>query len=435
MKLPAEGEGPVLNDVRWLRPVGLVLLVLGVAACVQAAWGRGSDFAPVYFTSVGLTEKLPIYDFSWQHAAFPARTPFGPPQGMFYPPGTGVMTLPLGLFTFPVARVMWFVAMCSTVVLGVRALVLLTWPERGALGWPLVVGGVLLSACLRWGMAPQQGAPLILGVLGLFTVALYQRQFTLALVLAAFAVAFKSTLALPFLGLLFLYRRYASAAIAVGCMVLANLLGFARLGGTSAWHAYQQNVAVLESLSDINTPDPWNLISVPRTDWTYLFYGLSRNLHASRLAALACVGLTGLWLLWQANKVRTPTLANVGAFMFAFACLTNLSVYHHHYDLSLLLVPMLLLGFGAPELRRPATPIWLMLPLVSMMALLPIALVERFFGSHFGVIGRGLVNISFSVVLTLTFVGALLLVRRTTTTLSRVVAPTRSGGESVDSVG
>lgn len=428
---PAENRGKTQG---WLTPVGIGLLLIGVIASFLASRRQGHDFACVYFTAVGLVEDLPIYDFGWQKVAFPSRLGIGVPQGMFYPPATGVGVLPLGLLPYPVAHFAWFVLLCAISILGIRALVRLARPERGEGLWPLVAGIVLLSAAVRWGMTPQQGAPLILGVLGLFALALYQGNFVVALLLAAFAVSFKTTLSLPFLGLLFLYRRYASAAFAAASMVLLNVLGFARLGGMSTWKAYQTNVAGLEALHDINTPDPWDLASVPRLDWIYLFHGIIRNVPLARLAALGCAGLVGLWLLWQAYKVRTPTLASTGAFMLAFACLTNLSVYHHHYDVSLVIAPLLLLGLGVVDLRKPPMTVWLTLPLLAIMALLPVALVQRMVVTHFGSIGRGLLNLSFPLTLTLTLIAALVTIQRLVASLPKHHVAARDVGMAAGAV-
>jgi hypothetical protein len=428
---PAKNIG---NGRAWLTPVGIGLLLIGVIASFLASRRQGHDFACVYFTAVGLVEDLPIYDFGWQKLAFPSRLGIGVPQGMFYPPATGVGVLPLGLLPYPAAHVAWFVLLCGVLVLGIRALVLLARPDQGARQWPLVAGLVLLSAAVRWGMTPQQGAPLILGVLGLFALALYEGSFVVALLLAAFAVSFKTTLSLPFLGLLFLYRRYASAAFAVASMVLLNVLGFARLGGMSTWKAYQTNVAGLEALHDINTPDPWDLASVPRLDWIYLFHGIIRNVPVARLAALACAGLVGLWLLWQAYKVRTPTLASTGAFMLAFACLTNLSVYHHHYDVSLVIAPLLVLGLGVVDWRKPPLTVWLTLPLLAIMALLPVAMLQRLVVAHFGAVGRGLLNLSFPLTVTLTLIAALVTIQRLVAALPSGHVSARGGSMPADAV-
>jgi hypothetical protein len=403
---------------RFVPWIGAAVLAIGIAASFIAARRQGGDFACMYFTAAGLVEKLPIYDFEWQKHAFPERLGIPAPQGMFYPPATGLALLPFGFLPFPIARTVWFVLMCTALVLGVRALVLQVRPGTGTREWLLIAGLVLLTAAVRWGMTPQQGAPLILGVLGLFAAAVHQGRWTWATLLAAFAVSFKTTLSLPFLGILVLYRRYASAAIAVGSLVLLNVAGFARLGGTAAFKAYQTNVAGLEAIDDINTPDPWSLSSVPRIDWIYLWDGLIRRVPESRLLALASAGLVGLWLLWQAYRTNRPTLVSLSAFMLGFTCLTNVSVYHHHYDLGLLVAPLLLVWLGPAELRQPWRARWLMLPLMVIMAVLPVALLQRWVAAALGPVGRGLLNLSFPVALTLTLVFALLLVKRLGTTRS-----------------
>jgi hypothetical protein len=265
-------------------------------------------------------------------------------------------------------------------------------------------------------MTALQGAPLMLGLLCLLVVALQTERLLLAAAIGIFATSFKATLALPFLGLLLLHRRYRATALAVGTLAGLSLLGFVRTGGMEAWHHFQANAALVEAFGDINTPDPWDGISIPRLDWKYLLYGLTRNLLLAKVGTLAAACAVGLWLVWQSRRARVPIdLTRTAAFLTPSVCLGCLAVYHHHYDVSLMIAPLLLTLLGPPALRRQPHALALMLPLTLLMVLLPVAKVQLFVIDHFGSSAIGFLNLSFPVAVTLALIGGLLVLYRCNT--------------------
>jgi hypothetical protein len=124
-------------------------------------------------------------------------------------------------------------------------------------------------------------------------------------VLAVVATAFKMTLALPFLGLLLLQRRFRTLALGVGVPVLLNALGFLRMGD-AAFANYQHDIASLDAIdANINTPDPWLPFALPRLDWVFLVYGFKKNLALARLLTL--VSSAGVALLLLREGLRTQS--------------------------------------------------------------------------------------------------------------------------------
>lgn len=355
-----------------------------------------------------MIEGAPIYDRDWQLRVYSTRYPFEAPQGMFYPPATALVLAPLGALPFRLAQFCWFALMIATIVLGARALLRLARPGAPNQVWLLTAALMLMSACVRWGMTPLQGAPLIMGLLCLFLPALHEGHKTLSACIATFVMSFKFTLALPFLALLLLYRRYGAIALALGVWLLLNVIGFARLGGMDVFHQYRANLALVELPGDINTPDPWELVSVPRSDWIYLFDGITRNLKLSRLLTSGLTVVVGLWLALAAlRSPARPTLRMTAVFTIATVCLGSLNVYHHVYDLSPIVPPLVLLAFRRREFALPAWIEALLIPVIAIAALYPIALGQKLARGIFGPHGSVLTNLSFPIAISLALLSAL----------------------------
>src|SRR5207247_3411839 len=115
-----------------------------------------------------------------------------------------------------------------------------------------------------------------------FVAALHRDRPRLAVAIATLVLFLKVTLALPFLGLLAVYRRFGVVFAAVGSWIIVNVLGFWRLGPQS-FAGYRKNIAVLEDVSQISSPDLWRPVALPRLDWVSLGYGLSKNMTLSRV--------------------------------------------------------------------------------------------------------------------------------------------------------
>jgi len=398
--------------MRGARALGVGVLLLGVLSSALASRRLGVDYASLHLMADGIANGTHIYDPAVQKELFATRYEIGAPPGMFYPPATGFAMLPFAFLPYRLGMLVWLALLVVAVVFGVRILLSLVAPKFASL-WPLVAGLALLSASVRWGMTALQGAPLLLGLLCVLISALHTNRPRLALAVAVFATAFKITLAVPFLGLLLLRRRYTAVAAAVGGWVALNVAGFARIGGLAAYRTYQANMRVVEALGNINTPDPFEFKSIPRVDWTYLFHGLGHNLLVARVLSLLLAGVTALWLLREGRRARDPgALSVTTVFVTPLVCLGSLAVYHHHYDLSLLLVPLLLTLFGAARVRRPLRALWAMAPLLFLILLAPVGKAQSIMLQRFGMTGLGWVRLMFPLAVSLTLMGSLTVLRR-----------------------
>lgn len=398
-------------------------LLLAAAALVLLAglisnWtvGRGGvDFPSLYVIGRGVAEGTNIYA-PGVTADFPQRYGVDQPQGMFYPPATGFSMLPFALLPYALGKLAWHLTIVLTLLFGIRAMVRVVQPRAGAHVWMFSVGVVLLSSALRWGMMLLQGAPLVLGLLCLFVAAVHgNHKPIVAATIAALAVAVKMTLAVPFIGILLLRRRFGAVFAAGATWLSLNVLGFARMGH-DALTDYRKNVAFLESFGNINAPDPWNPLSLPRLDWVSLFYGVTGNLPASRLANLALAGLVSLWLLREGLRDRAPnSLRSTALFLAPLVCLGSLVVYHHQYDAALFFAPALLgylmWGFGV----QPRWAALLAVPLIAMILLLPIGVAQNLALSLLGQRGVGLLRLTFPVAFSLALIGSLVILGKART--------------------
>jgi hypothetical protein len=382
------------------RSSSYLLLLLGVLVCASASSRNGGDFAPIHLTAAGLLRGSPIYNRAYQVAVFESDYPPGMlPTGMFYPPATGLAVLPFGLLPFRPAQIIWFGLTVASIVQGVRALLRSQRPEWGGHVWRFIAAAVLLCSGVRWGMTPLQGAPLMLGVLCLFCAAILGEQKRLAIALAMFALAFKFTLAVPFLAVLFLRRSFLGLAICLTLWVAANVLGMARLGGMAAFHDYRASLSLVESFHDINTPDPWEPISVPRIDLVYFVYGLVGKLPLAQIITKLVTLLVGAVLFLAALRAwKAPSARLVAPYVLASTCLGSLVVYHHHYDLVVVLAPLLLLALAPDRPKLSPGNAWLLAPLWLMLAALPIAQVHQVLTRMFGPQGGVVLNLSMPLV-------------------------------------
>ena len=403
----------------WLpNAIGIALLVGGVlVAWVRAQ--RGNDYAVIHAMAVGVATHTNVYLLNDPGAVGEGVV------GMVYPPATAFAVLPLAFMPFQVGRAVWFLIMNATLVLGVRSLLRFVVPRSAPHVWLISAGLLLFSAAVRWGMMLLQGAPFMLGLLCFFVPAFVAGRPRLTLALAILATAFKMTLALPFVGLLLLRRRIGAAAVVVAVWLALNALGFWCMGN-GAFATYRHNVAIFEALGvpgNINGPDPWLGVSLPRLDWVFLFYGVTGNLPLARLGNVACSALVALWLLREGLRVRAPlSLSTTTLFLTPLVCLGSLCVYHHQYDIALFFVPVLLTYFGSLELRKPTWALALGLPLALIVALLPIGAVQHVIEITLGSHWVGLLKLSFPVAITLALAGSLALLRQHLAELGRASA-------------
>ena len=395
---------------RLMLAASVIVLLLGIGASWAAGRG-GVDFPSLYVIGRGVLTGTNIYA-PGATADFPTVYGVDQPMGMFYPPATGFTMLPFAMLPYGVAKFLWFVVMDLVLVLGVRQLVRVAAPRAETRVWVFCAGVILLSSTLRWSMILLQGAPLVFGLLCLFIAAEHDERPRLATALAVLAVAVKMTLSLPFLGILLLRRRLLAVVAAGGTWVLLNVAGFARMG-SGALREYRQNVGQLEAFGNINAPDPWNPISLPRLDWTSLIYGLTANLKVAHLASLVLSALLALGLLWLGFRAANPkSLRTTALFLPPLVCLGSMCVYHHHYDACLFFAPALLAYFNLGDELRPKWALLLAAPLLLMILVLPIGVVQRLANDAFGVRGIGLLKLSFPIATNLMLAGSLALLLR-----------------------
>src|SRR6188472_3231968 len=112
---------PVTPGGRLVGLVGVVLIVVGLAKMWSVAQA-GVDFPSMYVMGTGIASGTNIYDPSVA-ATFPERFGVVRPLGMFYPPATGFALLPFALFPYTVGKTLWFLAICASLVFGVRAMI------------------------------------------------------------------------------------------------------------------------------------------------------------------------------------------------------------------------------------------------------------------------------------------------------------------------
>jgi hypothetical protein len=400
------------------RPLGRVAnlltylpLAVGVIACGLAASrkDKGGDFAPIHLTGVGVLDGSPIYDRAYQIQAFGTDYPPGLlPTGMFYPPSTGVAVLPFALLPFRIAQLCWWAVSVAVIAFGVSALLKTLRPEWGPQMWRLLAGAALFCSGVRWGLTPLQGAPLMFGLLCLFASALIKDNLRLAIGLAAFALAFKFTLAVPFLALLFLRRSYWGIGLCGALWLACNVLGMARVGGMVAWQDYRDSLHLVESFNDINTPDPWDPVSVPRIDLTYLVYGLTGWLHLAQAAAKGLAVLIGVALLLGAARAwKAPSVSQLAPYLLVATCLGSLIVYHHHYDMVVVLAPLLLFSLSRDTARVDGAQAWLLAPLWFMLLCLPIGQGHDLLIRWLGPSGCAVMNLSMPIAMLLGLVAGL----------------------------
>lgn len=384
----------------------VVVLIAGLL--INWKTGRGGvDFPSLYVTGRGLVDGTNIYGPGVTEV-FPERYGVDQPQGMFYPPATAFSMLPFAVLPYAVGKLAWHLTIVLTLIFGVRGLVRLALPRAGSHVWMFCAGAVFLSSALRWGMMLLQGAPLVLGMLCLFVVAVNGDRPRWAAALGVLAVAVKMTLSLPFLGILLLRRRFLAVFAAGATWVALNVLGFVRMGPT-AFADYRQNVGGLEAFGNINAPDPWNPLSLPRLDWTSLFFGMTGHLSLARVVSLGLSGLVALWLLREGLRVRDPlSLRSTALFLPPLVCLGSLCVYHHQYDAALFFAPAMLSAFVLGREQQPRWALYLALPLVAMILVLPIGFVQNLItNSPLGWRGVGLLKLSFPVAFSLALIGSL----------------------------
>lgn len=385
----------VITSLRWRWLLAIAIVSCGVGASWLASRRSSADFSYLYFLARSLRDGNNAYD----PAFWPTVAPFeeGPPPGIYYPPTAGLVAFPFGLLSsYRVSLGAWFATVVVAVVGGIRALGRSARPPVDPAVWLTATGVLLLSSTARWGMTGLNAVVVVFGLLCAFLVFIDRGQRSAALVIALIVALLKPSVLLPFLGLFVLYRYHVEWLAVLVATPLANVACFARLGGLPAFHAYRAQMSTLESLGNLNTPDPSATFSVPRADLKYFFYGLGSGLQVSSVLPLLIGALLGAWLLSVLLRApRGVSRAQAATVSMVLSSLSLIVSYHHHYDLLMVFAPFVLACF---DLRMRAV-LWqrraLILPLLAILVLLPISVLQRLLLSVLGTPAIWIVNMLF----------------------------------------
>jgi hypothetical protein len=336
-----------------MEPRILALAVPGIALIMIAAFNlyracHGADLAQLYLESKMLLADRPMYTPGEMRAAAltfvpEALTWYEDNPKLFYPPSSGILTLPLAAFSFPIARTIAFWLSLLVMLAGVWTLMRVFLPRWNVAARVWMLALLLFSITVRWGMEQLQAAPLVLGLLGFFLTALAQERPRTLFVCGAVVLCLKVSLCVPFLVLALWRRQFRVVGAILGVGLLLNGVGFVRVGGLSAVQGYRANLAQIEALP-VNHPDPRFPESTERTDWPYLFNGIAPDIPRSRTLSMLLTLAVAAYLLREAFRSRQYAHAPeaLAAMTAPVVCLSLLGSYHHAYDASLLFAPLLL---------------------------------------------------------------------------------------------
>jgi hypothetical protein len=365
---------------RWLRVcAGLLLILAGLYINRHAFDTWGHDFAPQYMSGWMLREGKNVYDFDVQHDGYMRHVGEVTTWAHFHPPAAAVVALPATLMPYPAARELWFVVATAVMLVGLwffMATYVKDWDYSVRI---LVLGLVMCAAATRWGFKVAQPGSIVLGAFALFLVALKREKAWPAFLIGALIASMKVTFGLPFFAVAMAQRRYVLTAVMIACVGALNVIGLYGMGGPSIIDDYQANFAQFERADELNYPDPRGFNSLARTDWVYLLNAFEPEFERNNkislglsVAAFAWLCLLILATTKQRMRDDTVTLALTGPL----AALSMLAVYHHHYDMGILLLP-LIAYVGRPEMRRRHL-VWIyVLPVAFYVGLFPYEKTSR----------------------------------------------------------
>jgi hypothetical protein len=365
---------------------GILLLLAGLAIHLHARTKGINDVNWTYTLSRLLIDGVDGYAPRTLQAEFDRYGTYPGLNYMPYPPSTGVVFLPFSFGSVHLASLCWFMVLAAVSLGSVWAAIKTFAPRLHPAVTALVMGVVFCAACTRWGFASLQTAPVANGLVALFVWALIARKDGLALLFGALGLCVKVTNGLPFVVIALIRRQYALACGIVAICLLVNAAGFARLGGAAALKDYKGHVALTEAKSNItNYPDPHETGALVRLDWQYLLNGLYPNvqLHKKTSILLTILGLALVGWLAARRRWQLTDRAALGAFLGPVVCISLLAVYHHHYEASVLVAPVIAYAFGPDELRRlpgARTFLWAIVPYITLYFIGVETMVARRFG-------------------------------------------------------
>lgn len=339
----------------WARlGAGLIMIVAGAIVSRAAFEEWGHDFAPQYVSAWMLREGKNPYDFAVQNDGYMRHVGSVTTWANFYPPSAAVAALPATLLPYPIARELWFVVTFTIMLVGLWRFMAVFLPKWDTSMRVLVLGLICSAATTRWAFKVAQPGPVVLGLFAVFLAELKQRRTALATACGALIVCAKVTFGIPFFLVSLALRRVGMLGAMLGVCVVLNVIGLFGMGGPAIIPDYRANLAQFERPDELNYPDPRGSNSLARTDWPYLLNAIDpSNFARSNLLGHALTLAVTAWLAAEAWRLRqrlneTNVLLALAA---AVAPLSMLAVYHHHYDMGILLLPVIFY-LGRPELRK-----------------------------------------------------------------------------------
>jgi hypothetical protein len=218
----------------------------------------------------------------------------------------------------------------------------------------LVIGLICSAATTRWAFKVAQPGPVVLGLFAVFLAELKERRPAIATLCGALIVCAKVTFGIPFFLVGLALRRIGMVGLMLGVCVVLNVVGLFGMGGPKIIADYRANLALFERPDQLNYPDPRGFNSLARTDWPYLLNAFNPNdfARSNLIGHILTLAVTA-WLAAETLRLR-QRLNEPGVLLAlagAVAPLSMLAVYHHHYDMNILLLPVLFY-LGRAELRR-----------------------------------------------------------------------------------
>ncbi len=369
------GVGSLFLDPRWFRhriAIGVLLAVAGVVVCRRAFDVWGADLAQLYMSAWLWREGKNVYDMAVQHDGYMRHIGEVTTWGHFYPPGSAVALVPATLVSYPVAREIYFVTMSVVMAYGVYRFMQAYLPKWDASTRVLVIGLLLCTSASRWSAKVAQPATIVLGLFALFLVELRTKRFVTAFVCGAIVGSVKATFGMPFVLMAVAMRRFGLSAALVAFWVTLNLVGMYGMGGPEIIADYRANMATFERPDQLNYPDPRGFNSLARTDWPYLLNAISPNFTRNTLIGHALSALTLAWLVREVWRAKDRARDEIPMLVLSapVACLSMLSVYHHHYDIAILFAPFLVF-LGREEIRRHPAAWYYIVPVAFYAGVYP----------------------------------------------------------------
>jgi len=277
-----------------------------------------------YYMAGGVADQLPKWELE-------------PPV---YPPSTLLLVSPLSVFSFPAARVIWWLLNGILVTAACCAAVSLCPIPYRRVAAMLVV--IFLEGFSRLLVLGQPAAfAIALLTIGIFLF-LRNRLLPLATLGFIFSLAVKPQIG----GLIVLYlfvkgvhRRYAGVALS-GAVVLLAAGGLTLTATTrsTAWISdLRSTLAGTLVPGAVNDPSPANALSIQDMNIQTITSVLFKSEKTYNDVAFAVVGILLVTLAWVVLRME-PNIENHLIAIGALSAITLMPVYHRFYDSRILLL-------------------------------------------------------------------------------------------------